>query len=284
MIWPFFGAFALATGTLIEKIVLMKEKVSVKLYQTAGFLAIVIVMLPFIPFFWKISPDFFTTKNILVFVGVILFSLLANLFTFFSMKWEKLGTLESAKITEPLFIILLSFIFSFIFGTALYGRNPNILIPAMIAAAALIFSHVEKHHLKFNKYYLAALLGSFFFALELILSRLILDNFNAITFYFLRCVSILIISLIFLRPKFNNNLDSRTIFQILGAGAIWFVYRIIVYFGYTNLGVIETTLTIMLGPVIIYFFAWKFLKNKLTWKQLVTAGIILGCVAYTIFI
>ncbi len=284
MIWPFFGAIALAIGTVAEKLVLAKEKVSVKLYQVAQFLAIIIVMLPFLPFFWKVSPDFFTTKNILVFAGVIIFSVFANCFTFFSMKWERLGKLESAKITEPLFVILLSFIFSFIFGTALYGRNPNVLIPAIIAAAALIFSHIEKHHLKFNKYYLAALLGSFFFAIELILSRLILDNFNPITFYFLRCAAILVISLIFLRPKFHNNLNSRTILQILGTGAIFFFYRIIVYFGYTNLGVIETTLTIMLGPVLIYFFAWKFLKNKLTWKQLVTAAIILGCVAYTIFI
>jgi drug/metabolite transporter (DMT)-like permease len=284
MIWPFFGAVALATGTVIERLVLVKKSVSVKLYQVAQFLAIVLVMLPFIPFFWKISPDFFTTKNILVFIGVIILSILANYFTFFSMKWERLGKLESAKITEPLFVILLSFIFSFIFGTALYGRNPNIIIPALIAAAALIFSHVRKHHLKFNKYYLAAILGSFFFATELILSRLILDNFNAITFYFLRCVSILLISLIILRPKFHNNLNSKTILQILGTGAIWFVYRIIVYFGYMNLGVVETTLTIMLGPVLIYFFAWKFLKNKLTWKQLVTAGIILSCVAYAIFV
>ncbi len=284
MIWPFFGALALATGTVIERLVLMKKSVSVKFYQVAQFLAIVLVMLPFIPFFWKFSPDFFTTKNILVFAGIIIFSLLANYFTFYSMKWEKLGKLESAKITEPLFVILLSFAFSFIFGTALYGRNPNILIPALIAAAALIFSHVKKHHLKFNKYYLSALLGSLFFATELILSRLILDNFNAITFYFLRCASILLISLIILRPKLHNNLNSKTVLQILVTGGIWFVYRTIVYFGYVNLGVVETTLTIMLGPVLVYLFAWKFLKNKLTWKQLVTAGIILGCVAYAIFI
>lgn len=284
MIWPFFGALALATGTLIERLVLMKKTVSVKLYQSAQFFSIVLVMLPFIPFFWKISPDFFTIKNISVFAGVILFSILANYFTFFSMKWEKLGKLESAKITEPLFIILLSFVFSFIFGTGLYSRNPNILIPALISAGALIFSNVKKHHLTFNKYYLAALLGSFFFAVELILSRLILENFNAITFYFLRCFLVLILSFTIMRPKLKHKLKMKTKLQILLTGGIWVIYRLIIYFGYVNLGVVETTLTIMLGPILIYFFAWKFLKNKLTWKQLVTAGIILASVAYATFV
>lgn len=284
MIWPFFGALALATGTLIERLVLMKKTVSVKLYQSAQFFSIVLVMLPFIPFFWKISPDFFTIKNISVFAGVILFSILANYFTFFSMKWEKLGKLESAKITEPLFIILLSFVFSFIFGTGLYSRNPNILIPALISAGALIFSNVKKHHLTFNKYYLAALLGSFFFAIELILSRLILENFNAITFYFLRCFLVLILSFTIMGPKLKHKLKMKTKLQILLTGGIWVIYRLIIYFGYVNLGIVETTLTIMLGPILIYFFAWKFLKNKLTWKQLVTAGIILASVAYATFV
>lgn len=283
VIWPFFGALALAGGTVIERLVLMKKKVSVKLYQTAQFLALVLVMLPFLGFFWNVEQVALTIKNIGIFVGVIVLSMFANYFTFFSMKHEKLGKLESAKITEPLWIILLAFIFSFIFGTGLYERNSSILIPAAIAAFALIFSHFEKSHLKFNKYYTAALLGSFFFAAELVLSRLILDYYNPITFYFLRCITILIVSFILFRPKFYANLNTRTTLEILATGAIWFIYRIIVYFGYTSLGVVETTLTIMLGPVLVYFFAWKFLKNKLTWKQLVTAGIILACVGYATF-
>jgi drug/metabolite transporter (DMT)-like permease len=283
MVWVFFGALASATGILLERIVLMKKKVSVKLYQTGQFLSLILVMLPFIPFFWKMSNEALTTENIFIFLGVIILSMLANYFTFYSMKNEKLGKLESAKITEPLFTILLAFIFSFIFGEALYHRSYSILIPAGISAFALIFFHIEKHHLKFNKYYIAALLGSFFFASELIVSRLILDFYNPITFYFLRCSAILLLSLTFLRPKFDKKLKTKTILQILLTGSIWFIYRIIVYFGYTSLGVIETTLTIMLAPVLVYFFAWKFLKNKLTWKQLTTAAIILACVAYATF-
>jgi len=36
----------------------------------------------------------------------------------------------------------------------------------------------------------------------------------------------------------------------------------------------------MLGPVFIYLFAWKFLKEKLNWKNLVAAIIILFSILY----
>ena len=65
-------------------------------------------------------------------------------------------------------------------------KNFTALILALIAAAALIFSHIKKHHLKFGKYFIFALIGSFFFASELVLSRLILDYYSPMTFYFAR--------------------------------------------------------------------------------------------------
>ena len=278
--FPILGALALASGTILEKIVLRKRKISIKLYQTAEFLAIVLAMLPFIYFFWKMDSQAFELKNILIFSLVILFSIIANLFTFYSMKWEKVTNLEPAKILEPLFVILFAIVFSF-FAVELYERNLKIIIPALIAGSALIFSHIYKHHLKFNKYFIAAIIGSFFFALELVLSRLILDFYSPITFYFLRCSSILLISFILFRPKFKN-IKTKVRWEIIVIGIIWFIYRIIIYYGYLNFGVIFTTLMIMLGPIFIYLFAWKFLKEKLNWKNIIAALVIIACILYAI--
>jgi len=276
--FPVLGALALATGTIMEKMVLRKRKISITTYQTAGFLAIVLVMLPFIYFFWKMDSLAFEPKNILIFSFVILFSIAANLLAFYSLKWEKINNIEPARILEPLFVILLAIVFSF-FAAELYERNLKIIIPALIAGAALIFSHIKKHHLHFNKYFIAAILGSFFFALELVISRLILDFYSPVTFYFLRCSAIFLISFALFRPKFSN-LNKKVRFEILAIGIVWFVYRIIVYYGYLNFGVVFTTLMLMLGPIFIYLFAWKFLKEKLNWRNIVAAFVIVGCVLY----
>jgi len=278
---PILGALALGAGTILEKIVLRGKKINIKLYQTASFLAIVLVMLPFIYFFWKMETPAWEIKNLFIFSLVILFSITANMFTFYSMKWEKISNIEPAKMLEPLFVILLAIFFSYIVGEGLFERNPKVIIAALVAAAALIFSHLKKHHLTFNKYFIAAVIGSFFFALELVISRLILDFYSPITFYFLRCSSIFLISLIIFRPKFQK-LSSKIRWQILATGIIWVIYRVVVYYGYLNIGVIFTTLMIMLGPVFIYLFAWKFLKEKLDWRNIVAAIIIIGAVLYAV--
>lgn len=277
---PVLGAIALASGTILERIVLRKRKIGVKLYQTAAFLAIVLAMVPFLYFFWKLDPAAFEFKNILIFLIVIVFSILANLLVFYSLKWEKVSNLEPARVLEPLFIIFLAIIFSF-FVSDLYERNFNIIIPALIAGAALIFSHVKRHHLTFNKYFIAAVLGSFFFAVELVVSMLILNFYSPMSFYFLRSSAILLISFIIFRPNFKK-LDTKVRWLIFLTGAIWAFYRVIIYYGYLNIGIIFTTLIIMLGPIFIYIFAKIFLKEKLNWRNVVAGIVIAASVIYAI--
>ena len=278
---PVIGALAMAVGTILEKTILRVKNIGIKQYQTLGFLAIIITMLPFIWFFWRIDSQALTLGSIGILTLVIIFSIAANLFTFSSMKWEKVSNLEPAKILEPLFVIILAIIFSFIIDSKLYERNLNILIPAIIAGLALIFSHIKKHHLNFNKYFIFAIVGSFFFALELVTSRLILNFYSPMSFYFIRCLSIFIISLIVFRPNLggiNNKIKSH----ILITGAIWVLYRVMIYYGYLHLGIVFTTLTIMLGPIFIYLFAWKFLREKIEKRNIIAAGIIIASILYAL--
>lgn len=278
---PILGALALGIGTIFQKKILGRKKLGVKTYLNAEFIAITLVMLPLIYFFWNLSSEAFNSGNIFIFILVVLFSIVANLFTVYSMKWEKISNIEPAKIMEPLFVILLAILFSFIIDGNLFERNFNVIIPAIIAGLALIFSHIKKHHLYFNKFFIAAILGSFFFALELVLSRLILDFYSPITFYFLRSLAIVIIGLIIFKPNFKE-INSKLKYQMLALGIIWVFYRVIVYYGYIHLGVIFTTLIVMLGPIFVYLLAWKFLKEKINWKNIIASIIIIGCVLYVI--
>jgi len=278
--FPILGALALATGTILEKIVLKGKKVGIRIYLSASFMMLVLAMLPFIYFFWKLESQALKPINLFIFGLVVVFSIIANLFSFYSLKWEKINNIEPARVLEPLFVILLAILFSFFFQN-LYDRNFNIIIPALIAGIALLLSHLKKHHLKFNKYFIAAVLGSLFFALELVITRLILDYYSPITFYFLRCAAIFLISLAIFKPNFKD-LDKKTSLQILAIGFIYFFYRVIVYYGYLNFGVVFTTLMIMLGPIFVYIFAWKFLKEKLNWKNIIASLVIIACIIYAI--
>lgn len=276
---PVLGALALASAIIFQKMVLVRKRVDIKLYHILEFFSILLAMLPFIYFFWRLDTEAFLPKNIFILFLVIIFSILANLFTFYSMKWEKISNIEPAKVLEPLFVIILAIFFSYIVKGDMFDRNLNVIIPAFIAGFALIFSHIEKHHLSFNKYFIAAILGSFFFALELVISRLILDYYSPITFYFARCTAVLALSLIIFRPKLIK-LQTKVKFQVIAIGILLVLMRIIVYYGYVNLGVIFTTLMIMLSPVFIYLFAFIFLKEKLKIKNIISAAVIVLSVLY----
>jgi len=280
-LYPILGALALGSGTILERSVLRKKKIKVTLYQTLSFLSIIVCLLPFIYFFWRVDPSALTSTNILIFALVILVATTANLFIFYSLKWEKVTNLEPARVLEPLFTILLALVFSFFIDSRLYERNIHIIIPALIAALALVFSHIKKHHLTFNRYFISGIIGSFFFALELVLSRLILNFYSPITFYFIRCSAIFLISLIIFRPE-TKIVDKKIGWTIFITGVIWNVYRIALYYGYVQLGIIFTTLIMMLGPIFIYIFANKFLKEKLNWRNIVASFVIIACVVYAL--
>ncbi len=285
MIWiPILSATALAGGTLIERILLKRKNMSVKFYETYSFLFIVLVMIPFTFFFWDVSSLAYSLENILILLVVVVLALFANWFIFQSLKWEKISRLEPARMMEPLFTVMLAVIFSYIFGEGLYERNLKFIIPALVAGAALIFSHFRRDHLEFNKYFKFAILGSLFFAAELVVSRILLDIYSPFSFYFVRCILIFGLSFILFRPKLFGEVDNKTILHILLTSFLWVGFRILIYYGYTTLGIIETTLMIMLGPVFVYLFAWKFLKDKPDWRNILSSIIIVLAVVYaTVF-
>jgi len=291
VIIPMIGAIMGAAGTVWERKILKKKGINTKLYLSAGFLGVVLAMLPFvilgiifnIEFFWSINSQAFTSLNLFIFFLIILFSIIANLFVLYSMKWAKLSNIEPARMLEPLLVILIAIIFSFFIDSGLYEKDMKVVIPALIAGAAILFSHIKKHHFQFSKYFIAAILGSLFFAIELVMTRILLEFYSPLTFYFIRCVIIAVFGIFIFKPDFSK-LKTKTRVHIFIIGAIWFVFRVLVYYGYLHFGVIFTTLLIMLMPIFIYTFAWKFLKDKITWKNIVASIIIVLCILYvTVF-
>lgn len=280
LIVPFLSALFYGVGSIFQKSMLRKRNMDIKLYQVTVFFAIAIVLIPFLFLIGGLDPKALSLWSIVIMFSIVVLALLANYFQFTAIKKEPLTNLEPAMMIEPLLIVVVAVILSFFFPED-FERNLNIVIPALIASAALIFSHVRKHHLVFNKYFIAVIIASFLFATEVTLSRLILDFYKPVTFYFVRCLLVGIVSLAIFKPHFRK-LDGKLSWELLGLGLIFVIYRILMYYGFIYLGVIFTTLVIMVGPIFVYALAWKFLHEKLDWKNIVAAIVILACVGYVL--
>ncbi len=280
---PIIGALLEATGMIIEKKTLKKKNINYKNYIVYSFLTIICVITPFLFFFWQLKPEAFQFKNILIFSIIVIIALCANLFIFYSLKRESLSEFEPISMMQPLFVILLAFLLSFFIPIYSNEKNPFILILALIASIALIAAHINKKHLVLNKYIIAALIGSFLFAIELVLSKTILPYYSSWSFYFLRCLFILFISYLIYRPSFKK-IDKQSHYMTWGVSLIWVIYRVILYWGYEKLGIIYTTVVLsILTPVLIFVFARIFLKEKITKRQIISAVIILICIIIAIF-
>jgi len=280
---PIIGAVFEATSAIIHKKVLRKHNMDYKNFTVYAFLAIILVMLPFIFFIWEIEKEAFKPINLTIFFAVVIIAIFANLFTFYALKREDITELEPIRLMHPLFVILITLVFSFFIPLYEAERNYSILALALVASIALVLPHFKKNHFNFNKYLISGTIGSFLFALEMVLTRAVLEYYSVLTYYFLRCLFIFIIAAIVLHPKITS-IQNKTKFMIFLIGILAVIYRFTVYYGYLTLGIVFTTIIFLLAPVLIYIFAAIFLKEKLRWKNIVSAAIIITCVAAAIFI
>lgn len=274
---PIIGAFLEAVGTILEKRVLRSKYLNYKNYTVYEFLAIVGVMIPFIYFFWSVSANALKLWNVFMFGIVIVVALFANLFIFYSLKRQKVTEFEPLWLMQSLFIVLLAFI---LFKDE---RNWIIFGLALFASMVLVLTHVKKHHLVFDKYVIAALIGSFLFALELTLSKTLLNLYSPFTFYFLRCLFIFLAALIIFRPDFKKVGNGNKFIMVI-IGAVWVLYRVIMYYGFEKLGVVFTTLLFILSPAFLFLMAIVFMGERPTWREIVSTIVIVICVVVGIIV
>ncbi len=272
---PIIGAFLEASGVILEKKILKNRRMNYKNYTVYSFLAIILVMSLFIYFVWNVEREALLLKNILIFAFIIVVSIFANLFIFYSLKRENISEFEPAWLMQPLFTVLLAVLF---FQSE---RNWIIFILALVASSSLVISHVKRHHLYFNKYLIAALIGSFLFAVELVTSKLILEFYSPFSLYYIRSFFIFAITALVYRPKFKE-FDKKTGAIILLIGLMWAFYRAIIYYAYGNIGILLTTIIFILSPVLMLVFAVIFLKETPSRRQIVSTLIILACVIVAI--
>jgi len=282
---PFSGAVLEAAGTIYEKTILRKKKVDYRSYNVFSFFSISLTVIILIILLGKIfpavlgfhiAPEAFQAKNIIFLALVIIFSIAANLTLFYATKWEKITNIEPVRLLQPLFTILLAFVL--FFSERHIGMN--VIIAALIASLTLVISHIRRHHISMNKYSICALLASLFFAIELVISNEILKFYSPLTFYLIRCFFIFLVTFIIFKPDFKS--ENKSVWKsIIITGFIWVLYRLALYTGYINSGVIMTTLMLSLvTPIFIYLFSYIYLKERPSWRNIISAIVILACVAY----
>lgn len=276
MIAPFLAALANSAGIVIDKIAISKQKVPLKIYIPYLFLYLFFFSFLLTPFFGQVNWQLLLTPQFLfLFLVLILLALTWNIFYYDSLKKEPLFEFETIIMMAPLLTILLSWIF--------FPENWDIRVggAALIAAAALVWSHWEKHHFTINHYSMNLLVAVVLMATEeIIVTEFLRSNiFSPVGLYALRTFILAAFFFAYYRPM-TSKIDRTGLRMISLSGLLGAAFMVLKYYGFRDLGIPFTSLVTIAGPMAVYIASATVMHERMRFRVLIAAMIIATAIIY----
>lgn len=278
MLAALISAVSKAIEILFAKVIVgEKNMTGLKVLKIQMFFISILMIIPVL--IWgSILPIFLTPEYILLFIALVAVGLLNNLLYFTALSKKNVCEVEPiAMLATPITIFLAMLVLT-------TERNPILLVIALIATAALLLSRIEKKHLDFDKYSLMLMGHNILIAFEAILVKELLVATNAISLYGIRTALIaLILFLLFKKIKVNK-LSKKEYAQTFINSGITSVEFVAKFIAIGLIGVVNSSLILLLGPILILVFSKIFLKEKITLKRGLGDLVILLCIGAMILL
>lgn len=266
-----------AGGVIADKFVLSKYKVPVMRFIPLLFVWLAIITGIFLPRWGKIDYSLvFNWRYLALFFLMLLVVILWNIFYYQGIQKEDLHEFELIMLLSPLMTI----VFATVFLPA--ERNWGIFVPGIVATVALLLTRFRAHHVRIGKVAWKTIIAMVLMSFESILLKELLDAFSPVTLYFVRTLAVAIIFLIIFRPKLLY--IHRNAFALTILSAIFGVVQMVLkFYGFQSLGVIETTMILVLGPFLVYLASSAFFKERLFKRDIFAAVVVVLCILYVQF-
>jgi len=272
MLAAFISAISKAFEVLFDKFIVGEKNMTGLILLKIQMLFIALFMVIPTIVWGLILPIFFTPQYLLLFVALVIISLSNNLLYFTALSKKSVCEVEPiALISTPMTIFLAMAIFP-------SERNLFVVIIAIIATVALLLSRLEKKHLDFDKYSWMLMAHNLLVAFEAIVVKDLLLATNAVSLYGIRTAAIAIVLFLFFRKIKVNKLSKLEYAQNFINGGVTSVEFVARYIAIGMIGIVNSALIFLLGPILILIFSRIFLKEKITLKRGIGDAIIIICI------
>lgn len=277
MIEVIIASIGYAGGVISDKFALSKYRVPVMRFVPLLFIFLATVTAVFLPRWGDIDyTHLFEWRPILLFALMIVVAVVWNIYYYQGIQKEDLHEFELIMLLSPLFTILLATIF------LPTERKFSVLIPAIIASGALLATRLRGHHFSSGKTAWRTALAMVLMSFESILIKEMLTYFSPVSLYFVRTSIIAIVFLILYRPKLLSMPMNAFALTILSA-IFGVVQMVLKFYGFSSLGVIETTMILVLGPFIVYILSSKMFHEPFYKRDIAAAAVAVLCILYVQF-
>lgn len=275
-IFPTLAAVLQASSFTLDKVILSIRRVNYKTYIGVSFpLVFLITLIIFAIFRPPFSLHLFLESPWWLIILLIAMTIGTNLIFYRALSHDLLGEIQTLDLFHNIPIIIFS---SIIFADE---RNFFVIIPALIASLAIIWSHWERHHFKIAKYTLPFLIWMITVApLHASIYKILLVQWSPISLELIRSGAVaLILGPLFFKyaKKVPLKAFNLLLFTNIFTSIAWILY----YFSYQRSGIVYTVLLFSLQPLLVYFASLFFLKEKFQWKKAVAFIVVLSSIVTT---
>lgn len=269
-IFPTLAAILQAGSFTLDKVVLSIRRVSFRSYTGVSFpLIFLITLIIFLIFRPPLSFGLLRGNLwwlLLISVGM---TIITNLIFYRALDDDRLGEIQTLDILRNIPIIIFS---SVIFADE---RNFTVVLPALVASFAVIWSHWECHHFKVAKHTLPFFIWSLTVApIGALISKVLLASWNPISLELVRSGAVaLLVGPLFVRHSFKISLKAFSL--LLATNILTSIAWILFYFSYQHSGIVYTLLIFLLQPLLVYLASIFFLREPLQWKKATAFVIVL---------
>lgn len=259
-----------AISQILDKFILSIKKLGFKDFFSISYplyaLGILIIFLITKP---PLSMEQFTPKSTALILFTVFSTLSIGYLFYRALEKDQLGEIHSLDLLSNFTVIIFS---SFIFTDE---RNLFIIVPAIIATTATVWSHWEKHHLKLAKKTLPYLAFSLLlYPLEASSMKVLLETWNPASLQLVR-FSIVAVLLMPFTIRSLKNIALKTLPFLILTNGLSAVAWILFYSAYKTSGITYTILIVSLAPLLVYISSVVILKEKLHFKKTVAFAIVL---------
>lgn len=202
-----------------------------------------------------------------LFVAVVLLAFLWNKLYYYFQKREELQDFEVMNLVVPAATALLAGIIY------IEERNTVTFMAVAVSLLTLFAVRLDVHHTRFNAYSRLVVVMIFAMAGEAVLRKTLLYIVDPATLYFFRTVVVTALLLLFYRSEaLPRRFDQWR--AVVGPAILGGSGMIIMFYGYTHIGLVMTTLVFALSPLIVYFLDSLILRERIQSKNIIAAVVI----------
>lgn len=272
--FPLLAAVLQASSFTLDKAILNIRRINYRTYVAISFPMLLVIDLAIFAIFKPpLDWSLFTGR-----LGALLFATIGvligtNLLYYRALKDDHLSEIQTVGLIAQVPVVIVTGI---LFADE---RNFVVIIPALVASLALVWSHWEHHRLAIRAHTLPFILWIFVTApVMAAMAKLLLAHWHPISLELVRDGSTALV----LGPLFASSVrlaSPRSWFLLVATNVLSACAWILYFLGYQRLGVVYTVLLFSLQPLLVYLFSLIFLGEPLVKKKFIAFLIVLASIA-----